>query len=331
MKSINLIQLVPTYLSLRSDVNRQKQFVAKVLEADIENALKTNDGSLDDEDFQKIRGYYGFGVPAIVGEGFCTLRGTAMSNTERLANTYQGALTGLYDDFFDKTKLDQQDVLKMMSEPSGYEAKNALEHLFVYFLTQVHNNLADMKSFNLAFTKVFEAQVESGEQLKEDITFNQIKNITFNKGGYSLLFYRSVFENKLTQGEKEALYNVGALMQLGNDIFDVWKDAPQKIKTLVTTCKDIDEVRTVFNEQLSVCISLVLKSGFAPKNIRKYLFKLLLGISRCYVCLDQLEQLQKKTNGIFKPAAYTRSEMLCDMEKPKNMLSSLRYYLSYEL
>lgn len=294
-------------------------------------ASRDNDGSLDEEDFQKIRGYYGFGVPAIVGEGFCTLRGSNMSSKERIANTYQGALTGLYDDFFDKTHINHSEILSMMSAPENYQAKTSLERLFIHFLTKVHHKLPDPAAFNHSFQQVYEAQVESGEQLSADISFDNIKEITLRKGGYSLLFYRSVFENPLSTEEETALFNVGALMQLGNDIFDVWKDAPQKIKTLVTDCDHIDEVRKVFDQQLSKSISLVKQSGFSDKNIRRYLNKLLLGISRCYVCLDQLEHLEKFSNGKFSPSAYSREQMLCDMEKPANMIRSIRYYLGYSL
>ena len=328
---MNLFRLIPVYRALLTDVRRQKSYVRKVLEPDISEAKKNNDGSLDEEDFQKIREYYGFGVPAIVGEGFCTLRGKAMGQKERMANSCQGALTGLYDDFFDKTNVDTDDILKMMADPAGYEATTSLERLFIHFLKRVHENLPDANRFNQAFQNVYEAQVETGQQLNESTSYDQIREITYKKGGHSLLFYRSVFENAMSKAERDAMYNVGALMQLGNDIFDVWKDKPQQIKTLVTTCRNIDDVRSLFNEQLKKSISLVYQTGFPEKNINAYLHKLLLGISRCWVCMDQLEQLEAKTDGIFTPSEYSRDEMVCDMEKPVNMLKSIRYYLSYSL
>ncbi|MDT8392392.1 MAG: hypothetical protein RQ761_01010 [Bacteroidales bacterium] len=320
---------MPTWRALISDVKKQKRYVRNVLEPDIQKAMNNNDGSLDEEDFRKIRGYYGFGVPAIVGEGFCTLRGRAMSEKERLANTYQGALTGLFDDFFDKTNPDRDDILKMMNNPEVYHAQSSLERLFVDFLSKVHKNIDNKQSFALTFRQVFDAQVESQAQMRNDITLDQIRTITFSKGGHSLLFYRSVFENKLSDTEEEALFTAGGLMQLGNDIFDVWKDAPQNIKTLVTACENISKVREVFKEQMNKTLSLFEQTSFPRTNIRRYLHKLVLGISRCYVCLDQLEGLEKQSSGQFNPSAYSREEMICDMEKPLNMFRSVRYYLNY--
>jgi len=331
MNPKNLYILPSAYHSLFRDVKRQKRFLKAVIEPEIKNAIENNDGSLDEEDFRKIRSYYGFGVPAIVGEGFCTLRGKPMNDRERLANTYQGALTGLYDDFFDKTNLEPDDIRKIMDRPEGFKASSSLEKLFIRFLDKVHENLYDKAFFIRSFDQVFNAQLESNKQVSGSLSMELLKEITFRKGGNSLLFYRSVFEHELRNGEEAALFNAGALMQLGNDIFDVYKDENQNIQTLVTSCEQIDQLREIFSEQLKKTISLIKKTGFDKHDIRAYMQKLILGISRCYVCMGQLERLQKKTSGRFIPSEYSRKELICDMEKPGNILRSVRYFTGYAL
>ena len=331
MVLIRMFSIIPAYYSLYRDVRRQKHFVKRVIEKEIDRARISNDGSLDEEDFSKIRNYYGFGVPAIVGEGICTLRGKAMSEKERITSTNQGALTGLYDDFFDKTHLDNKQIRKMMDHPAQIKPQSSLEKLFVHFLMRVHENLFDKGYFSQTFDQVFNAQSDTHKQLDENFSLEEIKEITLRKGGVSLLFYRSAFAHNLEDGEEEALYNAGGLMQLGNDIFDVYKDEKQKIRTLVTSCKTINDVRIIFEDQMDKTISLVKQSGFQEKDKRKFLNKLLLGISRCFVCLDQLEKLQQQSNGLFIPADYRREEMICDMEKPANIIRSIRYYLNYKL
>ena len=326
----NLLKLPPAYSGLWMDVKRQKKFVNDLLEPDILSAKKTNDGSLDEKDFSKIRNYYGFGVPAIVGEGMCMLRGKAMMERERTTSTYQGALTGLYDDFFDKTHMDHEDIRKMMDDPIRFNPQSSLEKLFIHFLTRVHENLYNKDFFKHTFDQVYQAQIDTHKQLNENISTEEIKEITFRKGGVSLLFYRSAFAHDLQDGEEEALYNAGSLMQLGNDIFDVYKDEQQKIRTLVTTCKTINEIRIVFRDQMDKTVMLIKRSGYQEKDKRKFLNKLVLGISRCFVCLDQLENLQQRSNGIFVPASYRREDMICDMEKSANILSSIKYYLDYK-
>lgn len=323
----NLFSIYPAYKGLKQDVNRQKAFFREVIEKDISKARTANDGTLDEEDFNKIRNYYGFGVPAIVGEGFCTLRQLPMSHQERVASTYQGALTGLYDDFFDKTNIGIEGIRNMMDQPKSYDANTSLEKLFIHFLLQVHEKLPNKAFFNNTFNRVFDAQIESSKQAKDELSYEQIKEITFKKGGYSLLFYRSAFAHEMKEGEEKALYQTGAVMQLGNDIFDIYKDERDSIKTLISNCSDIDEPRSIFIDKLKESVRLIKATAYHPEGIQNYLRKYMLGISRCFVAMDQLERLQKKSERKFRPNLYSRKDMICDMEKPMNILRSTRYYL----
>ncbi|RLD81762.1 MAG: hypothetical protein DRJ15_03560 [Bacteroidetes bacterium] len=325
----NILRLPSAYYSLYRDVKRQRRFVGKVIEGDIQDAMQDNDGTLDEEDFEKIRNYYGFGVPAIVGEGICTLRGTPMNERERRASSYQGALTGLYDDFFDKTHLTEDEIRAMMDDPARYKASSSLESLFIQCLQEVHKNLYDKALFNVYFDRVFSAQIESKKQANEGLSHATIKKITFLKGGNSVLFYRSIFEHSLQEGEEEALFHIGALMQVGNDIFDVYKDEKAGIRTLPTSCAQIDDVRIIFTTQLNKSIGLIRNTGYRQQDISRFINKLVLGISRCFVCMDQLESLQQKTGGRFLPSEYSRKELICDMEKPGNIIRALRYFLKY--
>ena len=60
-----------------------------------------NDGSLTPQDLKKITSYYGLGVPGVLGESFCLLRGKKMTENERLCLTFLGGISGLLDDLFD--------------------------------------------------------------------------------------------------------------------------------------------------------------------------------------------------------------------------------------
>ncbi len=179
------------------------------------------------------------------------------------------------------------------------------------------------------FDRVFSAQIESKKQANEGLSHATIKKITFLKGGNSVLFYRSIFEHSLQEGEEEALFHIGALMQVGNDIFDVYKDEKAGIRTLPTSCAQIDDVRIIFTTQLNKSIGLIRNTGYRQQDISRFINKLVLGISRCFVCMDQLESLQQKTGGRFLPSEYSRKELICDMEKPGNIIRALRYFLKY--
>jgi hypothetical protein len=106
-------------LSLISSVKRQKKFLEEKLGPELTKAKEEKDDSLDDNDFKKINRYYGLAVPAILGDALCILRGYKMSLTERLACTYQGAATGLFDDFFDKHDMPDEELRRFIESPES--------------------------------------------------------------------------------------------------------------------------------------------------------------------------------------------------------------------
>ncbi len=322
-----LIHLIPIYLQLYNDVKRQKAFIKEYLVSEIDAARKTNDGSLDEEDFKKITSYYGFGVPAIVGEMFCTLRGKKMSEKERICNTYQGALTGLFDDFFDKTGIRNKQILSMAEDPCSFKCKSSLEELFTSFLCKVYKNIPDMDSFKSIAYKVLEDQNISLKQKDSLFKNEDLFALTIAKGGHSLLFYRSAFGNPFVEGEKKAIYELGGLMQFGNDIFDVYEDSREDIDTLITINQDIVIIKEVFEKQYYKALKNAWEMDYPENNKKQFIRKFIMGMSRCFVCLDQLYKLQKKNNMNFEPLKYCREELICDMEKPSKILSFLKYYL----
>jgi hypothetical protein len=116
------------------------------------------------------------------------------------------------------------------------------------------------------------------------------------------------------------------MMQLSNDVFDVYKDREAGVRTLVTEATHINDIRSLF------CATL--QSLFQQKPIeqpttatRSFLSLITLGIfARTLVCLDQLEALQTQTGQRFAVQAYSRQQLICDMDTWANKLKSLRYY-----
>ena len=77
--------------------------------------------------------------------------------------------------------------------------------------------------------KVFQAQLLSKQQDVPGLSTEMIKDITIRKGAESLLYYRTAFNHPPRNGEEKMLYCLGGLMQLSNDIFDVYKDYKSEV------------------------------------------------------------------------------------------------------
>lgn len=322
------LQTVQTPFITLSHIHRQKKFIRKNINPMLAAAKRAADGSLDESDIKKITGYYGLAVPAVLGEAFCALRGEPMTTTERSASTHQGAMTGLGDDFFDRQRLPEQGVKDFIEKPEQFAGNTASEKLFLDFYKNALINAPDAGKVKEQILRVFLAQLLSKQQDGEGATYEFLKDITLRKGGESLLYYRTAFAHPLQQGEEQMLYSLGGLMQLSNDIFDIYKDRQSGVSTLATTTLQIQELRTYYSALLRLGTHAAYRSGYPKNNVRRFLNLLNLGIfSRCYVCLDQLERNEKKTGGIFKIRAYSRKQLICDMDKAGNKFRSLGYLL----
>ena len=325
----NAIHTPGILFTLLGNVNRQKKFIETYIWPELLEAQKNNDGSIDKEDFKKITNYYGLAVPAILGEALCVLRGQKMSLQERWALTCQGAMTGLGDDFFDKQSTTDGIIKLLVEKPEEVIGNNAAERLFLKFylksLQYAHNPAMTLQYL----LRVFKAQVESRKQgIPGLLSKNEIEQITIDKGATSVLFYRTVLLNPLNKAEEEALYQMGGLMQLGNDIFDVYKDCLKKIDTPVTTAKNVQAVRELFQSQMEKSFALFYSTGYTRKNINRFLRLISMSLcSRCFVCLDQLEKKEKETNHVFTPHLYERKDLVCDMQKTANKWKTISRFL----
>ena len=127
----NLLALPSIKNAFVQGLKQQRTFMQQTIDIDLQDIQKNIDDSLSEKDFKKINDYYGYAVPAILGEAFCLLRGQAMITRERHAMTYLGALTGLFDDFFDEKKTSKEHIKVLLDAPDESNAMNAHQRLII--------------------------------------------------------------------------------------------------------------------------------------------------------------------------------------------------------
>jgi hypothetical protein len=281
--------------------------------------------SLDGADFRKLTDYYGLAVPAILGEAFCALRGWPMTPRERLASTCQGAMTGLGDDFFDKSNLSTGELQALLRDQPGH---NAGQQLAQYLLHTAEAQVPDRAASQAQLGRVLSAQIASKQQIKLLLSHSQLVELTWAKGGESLLYYRTAYAHPLPAPERAALYHLGGLMQLGNDIFDVYEDCQAGVQTLATTAGQVAPLRAFFLGELAKARALTWAMPYPPGAIRWFWGLLSLAVfSRCLVCLDQLAGCEAGSGGEFRPHQYPRQALICDMERWANRWRSIYYWM----
>ncbi|MFK5855268.1 MAG: hypothetical protein QM503_03990 [Bacteroidota bacterium] len=327
-KTIKNAILLPTiFVKLLLDLNRQKKFMKLNITPIIQKSQNNNDGTLTEKDIVKINKYYALAVPAILGEAFCVLRGSIMTDAERWTSTCQGAITGLFDDFFDDLKLPEEQIVTMVNNPKHIVPFSSNVKLFLDFYKLVLSNSKFPNDIKKQLLLVHKAQVASVEQENTNITKDRIWEITQLKGGDSVLFYRTGFNNPLVEGEKEALFQLGSLMQFENDIFDIYKDKKTGIQTLPTTISKAAYLRKLYEEELANFITMCHKIDYPRNQISGFLDRVMPVLNRGFVCLDRFQNLENNNNGNFDINTFTRKQLICDMEKPGNFLKTIYYQI----
>lgn len=322
----NIIDLPRVFIKLHTNLSKQKKFMKLNLAPLMEIVRSTNDGSLTDKDFQKIDKYYGLAVPAVLGEAFCALRGRSMTDDERLVSTMQGAITGLFDDFFDELKLQESRIVSMVNNPDSVEAQSSNEKLFLELYKLALQKAAHPKLIMEQLMLVHKAQVASVEQENPKVSHARIWEITCLKGGESVLFYRTAFDNLFVAGEKEALFQLGSIMQFENDIFDIYKDFKNGIQTLPTTVTKSNKLRKLYSEQIKLFIKLCYKMDFPNGQISNFLDGVMPVLNRGFVCLDRYQFLENN-NDFFDLKSFNRKQLICDMETIRNLLRTIKYQI----
>ena len=199
--------------------------------------------------------------------------------------------------------------------------------LFVRFLRKALEHIHDFDRLTKSINNVFDAQILSRKQTGQAIERDEIQQITLLKGGFSLLFYRSALDEPVGLMEEKMLFSLGGISQLENDLFDVYKDFCNDIKTLATTEKSIGRLRKYYKGLMEETFALVHMTSFSDERKIMFLRFIALIVSRGFVCLDLLEKREKATNHVFSLPQYTRHQLICDMEKPGNRIRLFNYYL----
>ncbi len=322
-----IFQLPQVAFSLVYNVQQQKTFIKKDLLPEIESVMTNSDGSIQPVNLKKITAYYGLGVPAILGYGFSRLRNKTLSAKERACMTYLGGISGLLDDLFDDPEKEVLHLEKFITEPQQLIPSNTYEALLKHLYLLGLNKANDPTAIKQMASMVFSTEQKSELQLTKNLSPEKLRELTFLKGGHSFLFYRLCMDTPLESAEEKMVYQLGGVMQLGNDIFDVWEDHQQGIQTLATQASTIAELRSSFTQELVKAIELTNSCHYPKKQVNDFVKIILLGMSRVYVCLDQFEKLQDINSAIFQPEKYSRKELICDMETFKNKKAACRHYL----
>ncbi len=273
--------------------------------------------------------YYHGMLGSITNVWFTVLRGKSQTRQEALAGFYLGAATAVYDDLFDHYDYTMDESLIDLAG-GQYKYGNITELLSKGFYDVILKNLKDPAKFNFYLQKVGYEQERSKTQVGGNLSIDEIRKITYDKGSFSVALSRSILQHPYASGEEEAVYILGKLIQLTDDVFDVRRDYLDGVDTLLTKSKDILLIQQEYIQLINESFQAFYFLGYKSSNYIVFCMQIMFVVSRGLVALDQLVEAQKRLGGIFDIEKMTREELVCDMEKPGNIWKSFLYTVRWE-
>lgn len=321
-----MLYFFKTYIQLGFKIFVLNRFRTNRLLKELKRQCQSKGLALSREQLKRIRFYTM--QSCITNSWFGALSGWETSSKEIRRALYVGAVTPVLDDLTDTAGYRFEEMLEKIENIAvgGSTSIFLLKYLYEKTTKDADKTLLDYLG------KALEAQDESLQQLQAArLPPEKLQAIAFAKGGYFTLFYRSILRAPLIEGEEEAIYLLGGLLQLANDLFDVYKDSRQGQQTLYTNASDLEALSASYKSLIKKMIAQFLALDYPFKQKKKALTEILIVLSRGVVCMNQLLDCQKKTNNVFDLEKYSREELICDMEKWANIKESIKFCLTCEV
>ena len=276
------------------EIKVQKQFNKDFLIPYLHQLEKKYEGRFQDEQKQKILHYYGLFITSFLCSSYKRLQGKKLTDDERKRATLFGILTPVGDDLFDEDKLDIESIKNITYDPQSYTATTFSAHVAKEIQAFLLQDVPHKAAYLQASKNVLDIQIKTVQQTKAGISAQDLEYITYTKGAVSVIIYHQCLNEVADEQMQEVLFLIGSLYQLGNDIFDLYKDVRDNIYTLINTCEDFINFRKNFLERVQLQNQKIMALPYTEKNKKEFCFVMNTINARSVVALDQFVALQKK-------------------------------------
>jgi hypothetical protein len=325
---MNLFLLFPEILSFKKERQAQHRYLEETIVPGFRELENEHHEQFDTYLCHKIFKYYALYVPVVIGNGFARLHGRTLSTKERRLLTLLGIVTPFFDDFFDIERLSEEKIHSLFTDPFNTPVDSLMQKAFTHYGREIVSSVPDKQFFRNISEEVFRSQIDSALQESSTVTVEENKTLTRNKGGYSLLFYYAGMNVERNDAIQDVVYKTGALLQLCNDIFDIYKDLQKGIYTLPRSYVDIKQLKEYFLSEYNELISRANALPLPRHNVESFLRRPQFLFAMTLVSLNNLSKLQANTKGTFKWEDCSRSQLIVDAEKLPVQLKWLRQLMS---
>ena len=275
-------------------------------------------GKFDELTFKKIVNSYAIYNPMMC-DAFAELHGRKTTRGERERMLRYFVCSSLFDNFCDRNELTENGLYAISYDSEKYKATTFDERAFLESHLLLKQFVKNKEAYEEATKKLFKAQIESAKQFNENITDIELENITFAKGGYSVLLCSFYLDIDASESEKQCWYRIGSIIQLTNDLFDIYKDLQDGSVTLATRMQNAFAFNQFFLRLVAGIKKEITKLKCSEEQRTSFLISMMGICAFGLIALEQLMELQGDQLLLPEFSKLPRKALIVDMEKKKNL------------
>lgn len=294
----------------------------------LDTVEKRHEGSFAAATRRKIAVSYGIYTPMIC-DAFTLLHGRRTSLAERERFIHYFICSSLFDDFTDYAAFPLEEMHAISFDPEHFAPRNFDESVFRDSHLLLRSHVRERVVYDALTRRLFQAQWDSKKQASVGLSREALQEITFRKGGLSVLLCSFYLDHSPTPAERDCWYRIGTIIQLTNDLFDIYKDQQENMDTLPVRMTDAHAFREFFEEQISGMQAAMGRLEAPGRRLEAFRLAMAGICAFGLIALDQLEALQGDAASLPPLDALARKQLVIDMEKRGNLVKWLKYTYHY--
>lgn len=316
-----VIQLAFYTIRSRKRETRRAQRLIRGLEARF-------DGHFQPATQQKIATSYGIYNPMIC-DPFARLGGNSTTGEEKRRFMLYFVCSSLFDDFTDYGLITPEQLSDLSFHPDTYQPGSFDEKVFRYAHETLRGAVGDTEAYDRVSRELFEAQRQSREQAGTRLDAEALRRITFAKGGCSVLLCRYYLQRESTPAEEACWYQIGVLIQLTNDLYDIYKDLNEGFSTPANQMRDAYGFEKFFTAEILEMKRRIVRLPYSRARRRNFSLSMAGIYAFGLIALDQLKAIQGTRDKLPDFKALPREALIIDMEKTVNLIKWFRFTYRY--
>ncbi len=281
-------------------------------------------GKFDEATFKKVVKSHSVFL-AIVNDAFTLLHGRTTNADEQERSINYFICSSIFDNFFDEKLLAVDQIESITFQPKQFTPSSFDEKAFLRAHLFLLDGMKDTKDYFVVLRKEFDAQSASMKQFDKAISNQEIQDITFEKGGNAVLMCRYYLDVQPTKEEEECWYQLGTMIQLSNDLFDIYKDLQHNNQTLAVRFTDAFAMEELYLKQVNAMKNNIETLPYPGKCKRTFSISMAATYALGLMGIDQLKRLQGNETQLPSLRSLPREALIIDMEKPVNIWRWIKF------